>query len=89
MSLHKRMKYKQSEIEFWELIKKLDPLNPIKIVYNKKELYNDYDSKKVIEVLEDGDKIYGEILPAGIAISNRYPELLNKLVYSIRLFIFL
>ena len=84
-NLRKRMKYKQSEIELWELIKKLDSLNPIKIVYNKKELYNDDDSKKVIEVLEDGGKICGERLPPDIAISIRHPELLNKLVYSIKI----
>ena len=85
MSLRKLMKYKQSEIRFWEAIKMLDPFNPIKIVYNKKELYNDYDSKKVIELFEDGSKVYGERLPPKTAIASRYQDLLNKLVYSIKI----
>lgn len=85
MNLRKRMKYKQSEIEFWELIKKLDPLNPIKIIYNKKELYNDYDSKKVLEVLEDGDKVYGEKHPPEIVLERDYSHLTNKKVYSIKI----
>lgn len=85
MNLRKLMKYKQSEIELWELIKKLDSLNPIKIVYNKKELYNDYDSKKVIEVLEDGNKVYGEKYPPEVVLSKDYSHLMSKKVYSIKI----
>lgn len=85
MNYRKLMKYKQSEIQLWEAIKMLDPFNPIKIVYNKKELYNDYDSKKVIEITEDGDKVYGENYPPDIAITQRHRDLLNKLVYSIKI----
>lgn len=85
MNYRKRMKYKQSEIEFWELIKKLDSLNPIKIVYNKKELYNDYDSKKVIEVLEDGDKVYGEKYPPEIVLAKDYSYLMSKKIYSVKI----
>jgi hypothetical protein len=85
MNYRKQMKYKQSEIQLWEAIKMLDPLNPIKVIYNKKELYNDYDSKKVIEVLDDGSKVYGERLPPDIAITQRHGDLENKLVYSIKI----
>lgn len=81
--IKRRMKYKQSEIEFWEALKLLDPMNPIKVVYNKKELYNDYDSKTVLRVLEDGDKVYGEDTPPDIIIPVRFPEILNKKVYTI------
>lgn len=85
MNYRKQMKYKQSEIELWELIKKLDSLNPIKIVYNKKELYNDYDSKKVIEVLDDGDKVYGEMFPPTMVLAKDYSHLMSKKVYSIKI----
>jgi hypothetical protein len=83
--IKQRMKYKQSEIEVWEVLKSLDPMNPIKVVYNKKELYNDYDSKTVLEVLEDGDKVYGENTPPDVIIPVRFPELLNKHVYAINI----
>jgi hypothetical protein len=79
------MKYKQSEIEFWEALKLLDPMNPIKVIYNKKELYNDYDSKTVLRVLANGDKLYGEVQPPNIIIPARFPELLNKRVYTINI----
>lgn len=83
--IKQRMKYKQSEIKFGETLKMLDSLNPIKVVYNKKELYNDYDSKTVLRVLEDGDKVYGEDIPPNVIIPVRFPELLNKRVYAINI----
>lgn len=83
--IRRRMKYKQSEIEFWEALKMLDPMNPIKVTYNNKELYNDYDSKKVLRVLPDGDKVYGENTPPDVIIPIRFPELLNKHVYAINI----
>jgi hypothetical protein len=79
------MKYKQSVIELWEALKLLDPMNPIKVTYNNKELYNDYDSKKVLRVLANGDKLYGEVQPPDIIIPVRFPELLNKRVYAINI----
>jgi hypothetical protein len=85
MNYRKQMKYEQSEIELWEAIKMLNQFNPIKVIYNKKELYNDYDSKKVLEVLDDGSKVYGERLPPEMAIASRCQNLLNKLVYSIKI----
>lgn len=84
-SIKRRMKYKQSELELWEVLKLLDQMNPIKVVYNNKELYNDYDSKKVLRVLPDGDKIYGENTPPDIIIPIRFPELINKKVYTINI----
>lgn len=83
--IKQRMKYKQSEIEFWEALKLLGPISPIKVLYNKKELYNDYDSKTVLMVLEDGDKVYGEDTPPDIIIPLRFPELLNKRIYTINI----
>ncbi len=81
--IKRRMKYNQSEITLSELIDKLGSLDPVKIVYNNKELYNDYDSKTVSKVLDDGEKIYGELLPYKINIPSKFPELLNKKVYKI------
>jgi hypothetical protein len=77
------MKYNQSEIILSDLLDNLDSLGPVKIIYNNKELYNDYDSKKVIKILDDGEKIYGEYLPYNISIPSTFPELLNKKVYKI------
>lgn len=85
MNYRKQMKYKQSEIEFREAIKMLSSFNPIKIVYNRKKLYNDYDSKKVIEVFDDGSKAYGEKYPPEIVLEKDYSHLLNKKVYSIKI----
>lgn len=83
--IRRRMKYKQSVIELWEALKLLDPMNPVKVVYNKKELYNDYDSKTVLRVLANGDKVYGEVQPPNIIIPVRFPELLSKRVYTINI----
>ena len=75
------MKYNQSEITLSELIDKLDSWGPVKIIYNNKELYNDYDSKTCI----DGGEIYGELLPYNIKIPSKFPELLNKNIYNINI----
>ena len=83
--IKRRMKYKQSELELWEVLKQLDSMNPIKVTYNNKELYNDYDSKKVLKVLPDGDKVYGEDTPPDVIVPVRFPELLNKCVYAINI----
>lgn len=83
--IKKRMKYKQSELELREVLKELDSINPCKVTYNNKELYNDYDSKKVLRVDKNGDKIYGEDIPPNVIIPVRFPELLNKCVYAINI----
>lgn len=83
--IKRRMKYNQSEITLSDLLGQLDSLGPVKIIYNNKELYNDYDSKKVIKTLDDGEKIYGEYLPYNISIPSTFPELLNKKVYKINI----
>ena len=49
-----------SEITLREAIEKVRGFAPCKITFNGTVLYNDYDSDVVIEVLEDGDKVYGE-----------------------------
>lgn len=77
------MKYNQSEITLSDLLGQLDSLCPVLIIYNNKELYNDYNSKTVMKVLDNGEKIYGECLPYKINIPSKFPELLNKKVYKI------
>lgn len=79
--IKRRMKYNQSEITLSELIDKLDSWGPVKIIYNNKELYNDYNSKTCI----DGREIYGELFPYNIKIPSKFPELLNKKVYKINI----
>ena len=83
--IKRRMKYNQSEITLSDLLDKLDSLSPVLITYNNKELYNDYNSKTVIKVLDNGVKIYGELLPYKINIPYKFPELLNKKVYKINI----
>lgn len=81
--IKRRMKYNQSEITLSDLLGQLDSFGPVLITYNNKELYNDYDSKTVIKVLDNGVKIYGESLPYKISIPSKFSELLNKKVYKI------
>ena len=83
--IKRRMKYNQSEITLSDLLDKLDSLGPVLIIYNNKELYNDYNSKTVIKVLDNGVKIYGELFPYNIKIPSKFPELLNKKVYKINI----
>lgn len=43
-----------------EVLDYIENFNPIKIVFNGIEVYNDYDSNKVIEILYDGTQVTGE-----------------------------
>ena len=43
-----------------EVLDYIENFKPIKIVFNGIEVYNDYDSNKVIETLPDGTQIMGE-----------------------------
>lgn len=43
-----------------EVLDYIENFNPVKIIFNEIEIYNDYDSNKVIEVLTDGTRIMGE-----------------------------
>jgi hypothetical protein len=72
------MKY--SEITLREAIKMTEVFCPIKIVYNDIELYNDYDSDKVIE-----DEIYGERLPPAFVIPMRMEGLEDRIVSDIHI----
>lgn len=83
--IKRRMKYNQSEITLSDLLDRLDSLDPVKIIYNNKELYNDYNSKKVIRIFDNGEKIYGELYPYKITIFSKFPKLLNKKVYKINI----
>lgn len=74
-----------SEITLREAIEKINGLAPIKILFNGVELYNDYDSSVVIEVLEDGEKVYGERqLPLDV-IPYRLWQIDNYVVYSLNI----
>ena len=71
---------KCSEITLCEAINMIEILCPIKVVYNDIELYNDYDSDKVIE-----DEIYGEVLPPALVIPMRMEGLENRIVSDIHI----
>lgn len=71
---------KCSEFTLREAINMTEIFYPIKVVYNDIELYNDYDSNKVIE-----DEIYGEVLPPWLAIPPRIEEFKNSIVTDIHI----
>lgn len=76
---------KHSEITLHEAISMIEIFCPIKVVYDNIELYNDYDSGRVIEMLEDGTEIYGERYPFARVIPIRIKGLENRLVTEIHI----
>lgn len=71
---------KVSEIDLRDILQGLSlTLNTIKIYYNDKVIYNDYDSDVEIE-----PGLYGEIMPPHIAIYEKYPHLLGKKIFGLR-----
>lgn len=76
---------KCSEITLLEAISMIEIFCPIKVVYDDIELYNDYDSGRVIETLEDGTEIYGERYPSALVIPIRIKGLENRLVTEIHI----
>ena len=76
---------KCSEITLYEVIKKVSVFAPIKIIFNDIILYNDYDSDVLIEVLEDGAKVYGEIHPPLAVISDRIKGFEDSIVTSLNI----
>lgn len=74
-----------SEITLREVISKIDIFYPIKVTYNDMELYNDYDSHKVIDIWEDGSEIYGEVLPPLRVIPTRMKGLEDRIVTDIHI----
>lgn len=74
-----------SEITLYEAIKYVNSFCPVKIIFNDMILYNDYDSETVIEVLEDGDKLYGEIAPPLGVVPDRIRTFNESIVTSINI----
>ncbi len=71
---------KCSELTFKNILEDvLYSLSPVKIYYNNKEIYNDYDSTVEIEF-----DIYGEIAAPEVVIPERSPELLDKKIFNLR-----
>jgi hypothetical protein len=56
-----------------EVLNKLDVFNPVKIMFNDFELYNDYDSNKEIE-----PEVFGEILPPMLVVPQRLAPVFEK-----------
>ena len=79
------MSIKVSEITLREAIEKVNGFAPVKIIFNGVILYNDYDSEVVVEVLEDGEKVYGEVLPPLGVIPNRLWQFDKYVVTSIKI----
>ena len=69
----------QSEITLSNAIEDVEIFAPCKIIFNDIVIYNDYDSTDVIDVLDDGTKVYGEIYPSRFIVPNR----IVKFKYSI------
>jgi hypothetical protein len=56
-----------------EVLNKLDVFNPVKIMFNGFELYNDYDSNIEVE-----PEVFGEILPPMLVIPQRLNDTFNN-----------
>ena len=76
---------KCSEITLRQAINMIEAFCPVKVVYDDIELYNDYDSGRVIETLEDGTEVYGERYPFGKATLHRIWGLEDRIVTSINI----
>lgn len=76
---------KCSEITLHEAVKMIDIFCPIKIIFNDIVLYNDYDSETVVEVLEDGEEVYGEILPPLVVLPDRIKCFEDSIVTSVNI----
>ena len=76
---------KQSDRTLNEVISMLDIFSPIKIIYNNEILYNDYDGNDIATVLEDGTKVYGEVMPPNAVISDRIKGREDNIINSINI----
>lgn len=74
-----------SEITFIEALKMVDSFCPCKLIFNGIELYNDYDSNRVIEVDEDGSKTIGEDEPLELVVPERLWQYDHYMVTSIKI----
>lgn len=76
---------KQSSRTLSEVISMLDIFAPIKIIYNNEVLYNDYDTDVIATVLEDGTKVYGEVMPPNAVIPDRIKGREDNIINSINI----
>lgn len=69
-----------SELKLRDIIQGVSfSLNTVKVYYNNEVIYNDYDSEIQIE-----PGVYGELFTPSIAIQERHPELLDKIIFGLR-----
>ena len=74
-----------SEISLRWAIEYVDQFCPVKIMFNGIVLYNDYDSELVIDTLENGTEVYGEIKPPLDVVPNRLWQFDNYIVTSLNI----
>ena len=75
-----------SEITLRQAIEYVDRFCPVQIIFNGIYLYNDYgEDVIVIEVLEDGDKVYGENRPPLNVVADRLWQFDNYIVTSLNI----
>lgn len=74
-----------SEITFMEALKMIKDFCPCKVVFNGIELYNDYDSNRVIKIAEDDGKIIGEDRPYLPVVTERLWQYDHYMVTSIKI----
>lgn len=73
-----------SEITLREAIEKVNVFCPVQIIFNDIYLYNDYGEDVIeIEVLEDGEKVYGEHKPPMAVVPTRLWQFDNYIVTSL------
>ena len=71
---------KVSTITLDEIIKYLQMFNPVKVVFNDLEIFNDYDSTTEIE-----EGLYGETLPLVAVAPDRIRNFKKSIVTSINI----
>ena len=76
---------KCSELTLYDVIKYVDRFCPVKIIYNGTVLYNDYDSNMVIDRTEDGEPLYGEIMPPMCVVPDRIQPIDKYIVTSLNI----
>jgi len=71
---------KVSDIKLYEIIDKLEEFNPVKVTFNNRVIYNDYDS-----TTEVAKGIYGELYPMSMVAPDRISDFKDSIVKSIEI----
>ena len=76
-----------SKIPLKDIIQYIDNFLPVKVTLNGVDLYNDYDSTKLIEILDDDTMVYGEKYSLNHVWMSRIENFEDYIVTSINIII--